>query len=56
MTNREEFETLRNRLFELADKMGMRLTMTLKRKHEVPSVAGKPATVKPSPTREPGDE
>jgi hypothetical protein len=42
----EEFDRLRKRLYELADKMGMRLTMLLKNKK--PTAPAKP--------REPGEE
>lgn len=44
--DQEEFEKFRKRLFELADKMGQRLTITMKRKPTAP------APMK----REPGDE
>jgi hypothetical protein len=44
--DQEEFDRLRKRLYELADKMGMRLTMLLKNKN--PTV--------PAKQREPGEE
>lgn len=44
--DQEEFERLRKRLFELADKMGQRLTIIMKRKRAAPASA----------KREPGDE
>lgn len=62
MTNREEFETLRKRLFELADKMGMRIEIVVKRKrpvvygHPPLDASSKRASPEPNLGREPGDE
>jgi hypothetical protein len=53
MTDREEFATLRKRMFELADKMGMRIEIVVKRKRQEVSMHTPLAT---SSKREPGDE
>jgi hypothetical protein len=63
MTDREEFEKLCKRLYVLAEKMGMQLTMTLRRKNpfEIAPIAGNqkaglPAGAGVSRRREPGEE
>jgi hypothetical protein len=60
MTDQEEFERLRKRLYALADKMGQRLTIIVRRKSvSVPKpgvMAGVPAVAASSQRREPGDE
>lgn len=53
MTNREEFETLRKRLFEVAEKMEMCIEIVVKRKRQEVSMHT-PLTT--SSKREPGDE
>jgi hypothetical protein len=60
----EEFEKLRKRLYALAEKMGMQLTMALRRKSpaEVKHLGGIPGQEMPRSmisggrTREPGEE
>jgi hypothetical protein len=51
--DQEEFEKLRKRLYALADKMGMRLEITVRRKR-VETVAE--AQWKANHQREPGEE
>ncbi len=51
--DQEEFEKLRKRLYALADKMGMRLTMVLRRKSN--ALAPEPAQQTRAP-RQPGEE
>jgi hypothetical protein len=53
MTDQEEFEKLRKRLYALADKMGQRLTIIVRRKTNV--VAPEPAQ-QTRALRQPGDE
>jgi hypothetical protein len=48
MTDQEEFRALLKRLSELADKMGQRITIVMRRKRDA-------APAKPQ-QREPGDE
>jgi hypothetical protein len=59
MTDREEFEKLRKRLYALAEKMGQQITIIVRRRAVAPNsgaMAGKPAVAGVSRTREPGDE
>jgi hypothetical protein len=51
--DQEEFEKLRKRLYALAEKMGQRLTMTLRRKSN--ALAPEPAQQTKAPG-EPGEE
>jgi len=53
MTDREEFEKLRKRLFELAVRMGIRIEIVVKRKRPDSASHSPLAT---SANREPGDE
>jgi hypothetical protein len=58
MTDQEEFAKLVKKLYALADKMGQRLTITV-RSISVPkkqATAGKPAVAAPSQRREPGED
>ena len=58
MTDQEEFAKLMKKLYALADKMGQRLTITV-RAISVPKTqarAGKPAAAVPSQRREPGED
>jgi hypothetical protein len=58
MTDQEEFAKLVKKLYALADKMGQRLTITV-RSIPVPkkqATAGKPAVATPSQRREPGED
>jgi hypothetical protein len=60
MTDQEEFDKVRRRLYAIADRMGMRLTIIVRRQpSSAPkpgAMAGKPAVAGPSRRREPGDE
>ena len=51
--DQEEFEKVRKRLYALADKMGMQISMIVKRK---PSNALAPHPVVSRAPREPGEE
>jgi hypothetical protein len=51
--DQEEFDRLRKRLYELADKMGQRMTITIKRKNPF---SQPPAPATSGRKREPGDE
>ena len=65
MTDQEEFDKVRRRLYAIADRMGMRLTIIVRRKNpNYPAqsavdtrkaMASSPAVATPS-RREPGDE
>jgi hypothetical protein len=58
MTDQEEFAKLVKKMYTLADKMGQRLTITV-RSIPVPKIratAGKSAVAAPSQRREPGED
>ncbi len=56
MTDREQFEKARKHLYALADRMGMKLTIIVRRKNPItpPATNAKPGTTPRS--REPGEE
>jgi hypothetical protein len=53
MTDQEEFDKARRRLYAIADRMGMRLTIIVRRKSNA-SAPEQPNTR--APQRQPGDE